>query len=201
MNVQAAISAFRRHTPLPAEGTYDATVFAEISQALSVLPECPPNDAIPILLACADRHSDERLLSGAAHVLAGFPLDVLQQYLADLPSQNLPTVWLLAIFYQLPQFASREHLERLREGERDDECIERIDSELKNLRGDETPESMDVTLSQFKRRQKLIRICEQADQAFREKAYGRVVQILASYQDILPPTHQQKLQIARRKST
>ncbi|WP_146118502.1 hypothetical protein [Blastopirellula marina] len=150
---------------------------------------------------CADSHSDERLLSGAAHVLADFPYDVLQLHLANLSSQNLPAVWLLAIFDQLPQFASQTHLRQMRASATDAEICERIDAEIKRLCGDDTEDEVDATMTRFKRQQNLPRVCEKADAAFRLKDFVEVIRLLTPYQEILPKAHQQKLQIARRKAT
>ncbi|PQO34406.1 hypothetical protein DTL21_12835 [Bremerella cremea] len=199
MNCHEALSTLKQHSPLPSDGTYDVATFEAISQALSALPRCSPSEVIPALLMCADSHSDERLLSGAAHVLANFPLNVLQPYLADLSSQNRPAVWLLAIFDQLPQFASQTHLQQMRASATDDEVCERIDAEIKRLCGDDTDDEVDATMTQFKRQQNLPQVCEKADAAFRLKDFVVVIRLLTPYQEILPKAYQHKLQIARRK--
>lgn len=201
MNTHPAIFLLQQHTPLPAEGSYDAKTYTEIGEALSRVPNCPPHEAIPALLNCADADSDPSLLAEAAVVLAAFPADLLEAHLQTLPSRNVPTVWLLAIVSQVPQIASREHLERLREEEANEELRDLIDAELESFPSEDHNDEIDSEIERFKRQNKLPRICKQADQAMRNQAFPEVVRILSSYQDILPPIYQKKLEIAKRKSS
>lgn len=200
MDTYSAIFALRKHSPLPAEGAYDAATYAAIGEALRQLPNCDPDEAIPALLGCADVDSDPRLLADAAIVLAAFPDDRLDEHLRTLSFLALPTAWLLAILYQLPRFASREELERLREDELDDELRDRIDEELSELSSSDHGDELDVQMEQFKRQQRLPQVCEQADQAMRSQAFSEVVRILSPYRNMLPPIYQKKLDIAQRKT-
>ena len=199
MDTHRVISALCKHTPLPAEGTYDAITYAAIGEVLGQLPNCDPDEAIPALLGCVDVDSDLLLLADAAIVLASFPADRLERHLRTLSSMELPTAWLLAILYQLPQFASREHLERLREEEVDYELRDRIDEELSELSSTDHGDELDSQMEQFKRQQKLPQACEQADQAMRRQSFSEVVRILSPYRHMLPPIYQKKLDLAQRK--